>query len=336
MPTWSADLAGQQVLLPSGLGFSELPRTGFSLQKTTRSEHHGSWKPVYGERNSIPDNFRELQIILTAPSEPRIEVDLRAYDEGFALRYRFPDHHAREMLKLGKENTEFHLPSGTFAYEKHNTVRRAAEHHLMLNVHDQFRPSGYTRTYPNLLTVEGIRGNEYLPTAAHDATIPFTRYLAGSADYTICYFDPRLKNTHAHQLAMTVISYSPVQSVFWYDKLSAYQGESEVRWFEQVPTVWDDTRVVAGEIGLYAAEARRSGTDWFVGIVNGMNAREMTLPLNFLNPGRRYEAELYTDDASIQTRTHVRIATQKVTSSTVLTLPLLDSGGAGIHITQLP
>ncbi len=89
------------------------------------------------------------------------------------------------------------------------TVRKAADHHLMLDIHDSYRTTGYTRTYPNLLTVEGIRGNEHFPTPEHNATVPFTRYLAGSADYTICYYSPRLQNTHAHQLAMSVISYKP-------------------------------------------------------------------------------------------------------------------------------
>ena len=76
----------------------------------------------------------------------------------------------------------------------------------MLNIHDGYRPTGYARTYPNLLTVEGIRGNEHFPTPEHNCTLPFTRYVAGSADYTVCYYDQRLQTTHAHQLAMAVVS----------------------------------------------------------------------------------------------------------------------------------
>ena len=132
------------------------------------------------------------------------------------------------------------------------TVRKAADHHLMLDIHDSYRTTGYTRTYPNLLTVEGIRGNEHFPTPEHNATVPFTRYLAGSADYTICYYTPRLKNTtHAHQLGMSVISYSPLQWILWYDKPSDYHGEPEISWFEHLPTVWDETRVPLGAIGKY-------------------------------------------------------------------------------------
>jgi alpha-glucosidase len=205
------------------------------------------------------------------------------------------------------------------------TVRKAAMHHLLLDVHDQYRPTGYTRTYPNLLTVEGIRGNEHFPTAQHDATLPFTRYLAGSADYTIAYFTKRLRNTHAHQLAMTIISYSPLQSVFWYDQPSDYHGEPEMKWFEDVPTTWDDTRVVSGEIGKYAVEARRSGEDWFVGAVNSDAEKQLPLSLSFLKPGKAYSAEIYSDDPSVDTATHIAVHAQPVDSKTLLQMPLTAS-----------
>lgn len=87
----------------------------------------------------------------------------------------------------------------------HDMVRLAAENKLLINIHDEFRPSGFSRTYPNLLTQEGIRGNEEFPDATHNTILPFTRMINGAADYTICYFDKRLKNTHAHQLAASLI-----------------------------------------------------------------------------------------------------------------------------------
>lgn len=93
----------------------------------------------------------------------------------------------------------------------HDMVRKAAANHLMMNIHDEFRPSGFSRTYPNLLTQEGICGNEEFPDATHNVTLPFTRMLNGAADYTICYYDKRLKNTHAHQLAASLVFYSPLQ-----------------------------------------------------------------------------------------------------------------------------
>jgi alpha-glucosidase len=210
------------------------------------------------------------------------------------------------------------------------TVRKAAEHHLMLDIHDQYRPTGYTRSYPNLLTVEGVRGNEHFPTAEHDATLPFTRYLGGSADYTVCYFDKRLLNTHAHQLAMMVLSYSPVQSVFWYDKPSFYNGEPEIKWFEQTPTVWDETHVPLGEIGKYAVEARRSGQNWYVGAVADSKGATLQLPMSFLSAGKRYDATIYTDDPSVNTTTHIAIGHRIVTSKDVLDLVMISRGGEAI------
>jgi alpha-glucosidase len=212
------------------------------------------------------------------------------------------------------------------------TVRKAGEHNLMLDIHDQYRPTGYTRTYPNLLTVEGVRGNEHFPTAEHDTTLPFTRYLAGSADYTVCYFDKRLLNTHAHQLAMMVLSYSPAQSVFWYDKPSAYSGEPEITWFEKTPTVWDETRVPLGEIGKYAVEARRSGQDWYVGAVADSHGANLQLPMSFLSPGRHYDATIYTDDSKIDTATHVAVSHRTVTSKDVLGLAMISRGGEAIYL----
>ena len=94
----------------------------------------------------------------------------------------------------------------------HDMVRRAADNRLMMNIHDEFRPSGFSRTYPNLLTQEGICGNEEFPDATHNVTLPFTRMLNGAADYTICYYDKRLRNTHAHQLAASLVFYSPLQT----------------------------------------------------------------------------------------------------------------------------
>lgn len=87
----------------------------------------------------------------------------------------------------------------------HDLVKLAAENQLMVNIHDEYRPSGFSRTYPNLLTQEGIRGNEEFPDATHNTILPFTRLISGAADYTICYYDKRLKTTHAHQLAASVI-----------------------------------------------------------------------------------------------------------------------------------
>jgi alpha-glucosidase len=211
--------------------------------------------------------------------------------------------------------------------------KKAAENKIMVNVHDDWRPTGEQRTWPNLMTAEGIRGNEEMPEATHNVTLPFTRYMAGAADYTICYYDKRIKTTHAHQLAMAVVYYSPIQTLFWYDKPSAYHGEPEIEFFERVPTTWDETKVLQGAVGQYISTARRKGDDWFIGTMTNNEARTVKLPLNFLEKGKTYIARTYSDDPTTATATRVKVETKKVNASTVLTVSLLPSGGQAIWIT---
>jgi len=213
------------------------------------------------------------------------------------------------------------------------TIQKAAEHHLLLNIHDGYRSTGLSRTYPNLMTVEGIRGNEQMPTPEHNCTLPFTRYIAGPGDYTVCYYDKRLKTTKAHQLAMAVVSFSPLQWIFWYDRPDMYHGEPEVEFFRKVPTVWDDTRVLNGKIGEYATIARQSGDDWFIGTINNSEPRQLQIPLAFLAKGRDYVAHLYSDDDAVQTRTRVGVQTRSVNSQTTLEVSLRAAGGQAVWIT---
>ncbi|MCW3059777.1 MAG: glycoside hydrolase family 97 protein [Capsulimonas sp.] len=214
-----------------------------------------------------------------------------------------------------------------------STIQKAAEHHLMVNFHDGYRPTGYSRAYPNLMTVEGIRGNEHMPTPEHNCTLPFTRFVTGPADYTICYYTNRKQTTCAQQLALAVVCYSPLQMLFWYDKPSDYHGEPEIEFFRHVPTVWDETKVIDGRIGEYAAVARRSGSDWFLGAITNGQARTLSIPLKFLLKGRRYTAHLYADSDAAATRTHVSVATMPVDAGTVLQTSLSAGGGQAVWIT---
>ena len=215
----------------------------------------------------------------------------------------------------------------------HEAVRKAAKYHLMVDVHDEYRPTGYSRTYPNLMTQEGIRGNECMPTADENLILPFTRMLAGAGDYTICYYNNRIKTTHAHQLAAAVVYYSPWQFVFWYDRPSHYQGEPEIEFFEHLPTVWDDTRVIHGKIGEYITIARRSGDEWHLGTMNGLDRRELKIPLTFLEQGKQYVAHVYSDaNPDDKTRTHVQISRHVVDSSDVLNAKLPPTGGQAVRI----
>ncbi len=176
----------------------------------------------------------------------------------------------------------------------HDMVRKAAANGLMMNIHDEFRPSGFSRTYPNLLTQEGICGNEEWPDATHNVTLPFTRMINGAADYTICYFDKRLKNTHAHQLAASLVFYSPLQTIFWYDDPSRYHREKEISWFENLATTFDDSKVISGYPGESIVMARRKGDVWFAAAMTNNEASTQTIPLTFLTPGKRYKAYIYT------------------------------------------
>jgi alpha-glucosidase len=214
----------------------------------------------------------------------------------------------------------------------HDAIRKCAEYEIMVDIHDEYRPTGFSRTYPNLLTQEGIRGNEEFPDATHNVILPFTRFLSGAADYTICYYDKRIKTTHAHQLAMSVVYYSPLQFLYWYDQPSAYRGEPEIEFFDNIKTVWDDTNVLDGEIGEYVTIARRSGKEWFVGTMTNNDARKVSISLNFLDKGKKYVANLYTDDETVQTRTNVRITRVIVDSNSVLSFQLKASGGCAIHL----
>jgi alpha-glucosidase len=213
-----------------------------------------------------------------------------------------------------------------------DAIRKCAEHHIMVNAHDEFRPTGFARTYPNFMTMEGIRGSELSPPAHHDATLPFTRFLGGPGDYTLRYFKKHPGATHAHQLALAVVFYSPIQYLFWYDLPSDYQGEPELEFWKQVPTVWDETRVLDGRIGEYVAIARRHGDAWFIGAINARYPVELALSLDFLTQGRRYKAKIYADDPSVDTRTHVSVSEQRVDSAMVLHAELKPNSGQAIWI----
>lgn len=217
----------------------------------------------------------------------------------------------------------------------HEAVKKCAEYGLMVDIHDEYRPTGFSRTYPNLMTQEGVRGNEEMPDATHNTTLPFTRFLAGPADYTICYYNTRVKNTHAHQLALSVVYYSPLQFMYWYDQPSAYQGEPEIEFFDKVKTVWDDTKIIDGRIGEYIVTARRSGAEWFVGAITNTEARKITLPTDFLEKGKKYTVKIYQDDDKVQTRTKVSVTEKIIKGGEVLNFDLKASGGVAVYIVEL-
>jgi alpha-glucosidase len=226
------------------------------------------------------------------------------------VKVDFLDHEAKETIDL---------------YQA--ILRDAAEERLLVNFHGANKPAGEARTWPNEMTREGVRGLEYRRTPAwaeHNATLPFTRFLAGHADYTPLVFGERRKDTTwTHQIATLVVFTSPLM-VYGANPQSVLENPARdlVR---SIPSVWDETRVVPpSEVGELAAFARRSGDRWFVGVLNGPAARTLKLDLGFLGRGR-YQAVLASDAGDDGGA--VRLDARPVSRGDAIPLSLRPGGG---------
>jgi alpha-glucosidase len=210
----------------------------------------------------------------------------------------------------------------------HDAVKLAAKHHLVVDIHDDFRPTGFSRTYPNLLTQEGIYGNEEFPDATQSTIFPFTRFIAGAADHTFCFNDRRLKNTKAHQLALPAIHFSPLQYLFWYGRPGDYPDRAEIEFWKELPTTWEETRVVNGMPGEFVTVARRHGDDWWLGGVTNTGGRSLEIAFDFLPSDQKFLADIYEDaDRKIVVK-----RTVEVTAVATLTFDLKPSGGVAIRL----
>lgn len=228
-------------------------------------------------------------------------------------------------------------------------AQKAAEHHLMLDYHGAFEPDGLRRTWPNVMTREGVMGLEYSKWSAritpkHNVTVAYTRMLAGPMDYTPGGFNnvtkaefvprdqfPMVMATSAHETALYVVFESAFQMLADYP--GAYEDQKELDFLKAVPAAWDDTRVVAGEPVKYIAIARRRGADWYLGAITDWDGREIQVPLSFLGNGS-YKADIYSDapDAATYPKNTVRDQ-RNVDARTVLTLKLAPAGGCAIRFT---
>lgn len=229
----------------------------------------------------------------------------------------------------------------------HEAVRKAAKYKMVVDIHDEYRPTGYSRTYPNLLTQEGIRGDEESPFTEHTITTLFTRCIAGAADNTNCYFTNRVDKmgSHVAQMAKAVCIYSPLQFLYWYDKpvpdsaKTGNEGEiqevAELAWFNQLPTVWDETKVLEGDMEDFATIVRRSGDDWFLGSLNGITPRKVNWNCNFLDKGKKYKAVIYTDDSTMNTTTKVKMRTMTIDYHSKISLNISARNGVAVHIFPL-
>ena len=226
-------------------------------------------------------------------------------------------------------------------YER--TLKLAAKHHLAVDFLGAYKPTGIRRTWPNLLTREGVLGNEYNKwstrvTSEHSVTLPFTRMLAGPMDFTPggfrsttkANFKPRdtapfVMGTRAHQLAMLVVYESPLQVLC--DSPYSYRGQPGLEFLKVVPTTWDETKVVNGAIGEYVTIARRHGDKWYLGSMTDSTARKLEVPLNFLGKGE-YKVHIYSDSPESEDAPDwVREETRQTSASETLTLPMVSGGG---------
>ena len=245
-----------------------------------------------------------------------------------------------------------------YAVRHHRRViEAAARHGIMVDVHEPLHDTGERRTWPNMMTREGARGQEYnawsgdggnLP--EHETILFFTRLLAGPMDFTPGIFDlliergpggprrpedARIRTTLAKQLALYVVLYSPMQMAA--DLPENYEGQPAFQFIRDVAVDWDTTRVLDGRIGDYVAVARRErgGQSWFLGAITDEEGRTLDLPLNFLTPGRRYVAEIYADGPKahwLDNPLPVTITSRPVTSATRLRMVLAPGGGQAIRI----
>ena len=202
----------------------------------------------------------------------------------------------------------------------------AAKYHVLLDFHGANKPTGLARTYPNSLTYEAVRGMEasrLVDRATHETTLPFTRLLAGPAEYTVVMFNDRRKNTTwSHQVASAAIFSAPLLT--YAANPDTILSNPAVEIIKSIPAVWDETIVLPGsEIGELAAFARRKGNDWFVAVMNGVQPKHFRIPLNFLNGN--YKAMIAKDDPAISAA--VIMEERNFKKGDVIELDLVSGGG---------
>ena len=240
--------------------------------------------------------------------------------------------------------------SGVRHYRK--VIETAARYHIMIDNHEPVMPTGLQRTWPNLVSQEGVRGQEWNAWSVdggspcnHVTILPFTRIMAGPVDYTPGVFsfeNPAMPGTRVHstlmnQLGLFVCIYSPLQMAC--DLPENYMKHPDAfRFIEQVPCDWERSMLVDGSIGDYCifARQRRGGEDWYIGGVNGDEPREVAIPLTMLQQCVTYHATVYrdADDADWQTNPYAyRIEQQQLTSADTLRLRMASGGGLAVSLT---
>jgi alpha-glucosidase len=239
------------------------------------------------------------------------------------------------------------------------SVTEAAKRHISINTHEPIKDTGLRRTYPNWIAREGARGQEYNAWGSppnppeHTVLLPFTRMLSGPMDYTPGIFnlapygldaENRVRSTLAKELALYVVIYSPIQMAAdlienYYEK-DGKTIKPAFQFVRDVPTDWEKSQALAGEVGDYIVIARqqRNSDDWFLGAITDENAREIKIDLNFLDPDKQYEAQIYRDGAKAEWKKNpydMVIEKKRVTAKDQLKFTLATSGGVAIRFKSM-
>jgi alpha-glucosidase len=300
---------------------------------------------------------KRVRLIVHNETSGGIQNYERQLDSAFAL-YRSLGLDANKSGYVTDQTSEGHSHYSQYMVRHYRRViETAARYGIMLDVHEPMHDTGERRTYPNMMTREGARGQEYNAWSGdggnppeHETILFFTRLLAGPMDFTPGIFDlliergtgrprrpdePRIRTTLAKQLALYVVLYSPLQMAA--DLPENYEGQPAFQFIRDVAVDWDTTRVIDGRIGDYVVAARRErGTQtWFLGAITDEEGRTLDVPLSFLTPGRRYVAEIYADGPAanwLDNPLPVTVTRRAVTRATRLRVILAPGGGQAIRI----
>ncbi|MFN8334429.1 MAG: glycoside hydrolase family 97 protein [Cyclobacteriaceae bacterium] len=275
------------------------------------------------------------------------------YEKQLEDAFKVCQQYGIHRLKTGYVNK---MPGGEYhqsqfmARHYQKVLETAARYQVMLDVHEPIKDTGLRRTWPNMMTREGVRGTEYEAWSSgnppsHTTILPFTRGLAGPIDYTPGIFNLlfnktsafRIHTTLAKQLALYVVIYSPMQMAA--DLPENYEGNPALKFIEDVPTDWEDTKVLNASIGEYVTTVRkdRNSADWFLGSITNEKPRSLKINLDFLTPGKNYRAEIYQDgkDANVDTNPMpIDITAMNVNSTSTVELKLAPGGGTAIRFHQ--
>ena len=289
-----------------------------------------------------------VQMIIHNETAANTEHYFSQIDSAYALYQKYGMHYIKtgnvNLLMDGKEEHD-----GQYGVNRlHEVVEKAAQYQINVDEHEPCIPTGLCRTWPNLMTGEAIRGQEHDAWEAdggnkpeHQTVCPFIRGLAGPMDYTFGTFDfsnpntptSRVRTTISKQLAQYVVIYSPLQMAS--DLYEAYEGVKAFDFISDVPTDWEQTKVLDAVIGDYVVTARqeRGGSDWYLGAITDENARTLDVPLSFLGKGK-WMAQIYEDtpQTSYETRPETyQYREVEVSAKDVLSLRLATSGGCAIR-----